>query len=931
MTDIQASTFDKDEAEGEASLEHIGIIRKSGRYPWGSGSNPYQRSMSFIAMVDDLKSKGLSETDIAKSMGITVVQLRANRTIAKNEKRAADESTAKRLRDEGNSNVAIGNEMGINESSVRSLLNPSTSANRQVLESTADVLRDNVDSKGFIDIGAGNEHHILEGSISRDKFNTAVAMLEDEGYTVHTVKIPTTIGNETTVKVLAPPGTEWKDVAQGKDNIRSITEYSEDGGRTFLGIEPPVAVNPKRVDVRYADEGGADRDGVIELRRGVDDISLGNSRYAQVRIQVGDDKYLKGMAMYSDDMPEGVDILFNTNKKSTGNKLDAMKPLKKVKENVDGKMVDTDETDPDNPFGSIVRQRHYTDKSGKSKLSPLNIVGTEDPDGLSAAGEEGAWSKWSSKLSSQMLSKQPPSLAQEQLDLTYRLKKEEFDEINSLTNPEVKKKLLDSFADDADSSAVHLKAAGLPRTANHVILPINSLKDTEIYAPNYRDGERVVLIRHPHGGTFEIPELTVNNRNREANRLIKQAADAVGINSKVAGRLSGADFDGDTVLVIPQGSKRKVTTRPPLEGLKDFDPQTSYPGFEGMKVMSNKQRQMGDISNLITDMTIQGANEAEIAKAVKHSMVVIDAEKHKLNYKQSAVDNGISQLKTKYQGGPTAGASTLISQAKGVVRVNERKDRSAAKGGPIDPKTGRRMYEETGRTYTVTKTNKRTGMVTTEVIPRVTKTTKMAEAINAHRLSSKPGTEIEAVYANHANRLKALANDARKTSYNTKSSAYSPSARTAYAKEVSTLSAKLNVALKNAPLERQAQVVANSVYRQKRKANPEMDGDEQKKIKSQALAAARARTGANKQRVNITPREWEAVQAGAISNSRLRQILTHTDLDTVKALATPRTATVMTSAKMRRAEAMLRNGVSQADIADALGVPTSTLSDALGR
>jgi hypothetical protein len=147
-------------------------------------------------------------------------------------------------------------------------------------------------------------------------------------------------------------------------------------------------------------------------------------------------------------------------------------------------------------------------------------------------------------------------------------------------------------------------------------------------------------VRYPHGGTFEMPELTVNNQNREARSILSDkvkghARDAVGINSKVAARLSGADFDGDTVLVIPN-DRRSVKTSAPLKELKDFDPQKRYPGYEGMKVMSDKQKQMGDVSNLITDMTILGANPAEIARAVKHSMVVIDAEKHKLNYKQSA-------------------------------------------------------------------------------------------------------------------------------------------------------------------------------------------------------------------------------------------------------------------------------------------------------
>src|SRR5690606_5429528 len=172
------------------------------------------------------------------------------------------------------------------------------------------------------------------------------------------------------------------------------------------------------------------------------------------------------------------------------------------------------------PFGSMVTQRTYIDKNGKQQLSPLNRVGTGD-----SVNEEGRWNQWSKTFSSQFLSKQSPQLAQQQLDLTYKTKKDDLDEILRLDNPAVKKKLLEEYADGADASAVHLKAAGLPRTRSQVILPINSLKDGEVYAPNFRNGEKVVLVRHPHGGTFEIPELVVNNKNKEALSVLKQAQD----------------------------------------------------------------------------------------------------------------------------------------------------------------------------------------------------------------------------------------------------------------------------------------------------------------------------------------------------------------------------------------------------------------------
>lgn len=868
-----------------SELMHYGVLRRSGRYPWGSGENPYQRYDSFLGYVDELRSQGLSEVEIARGLGMTTSELRSRKSIAKAEKRAADAAEAWRLKEKGYSNVAIGERMGINESSVRNLLKPSLQERNNVTKATADMLKNSVEEKGYIDVGVGVENHL---GISRTKLKTAIAQLEDEGYTVHYVPVEQLgTGKKTTIMVLAKPGTTYSEIYRNRDQIKLITDYTEDGGRSYLGLEPIRNINGKRVLIRYAEDGGTEKDGVIELRRGVDDISLGDSKYAQVRIGVNGTHYLKGMAMYGEDFPDGVDIIFNTNKKKGTPPDEVMKSMK---------------DDPDNPFGATVRQRHYIDADGKRQLSALNIV-----------NEEGDWGKWSKTLSSQMLSKQSPSLAKKQLDLAYDLKKEQYDEIMSLTNPAVKKKLLDSFADDCDSSSVHLKAAALPRQSSHVILPFPDMKENEIYAPNYRNGEKVVLIRYPHGGKFEIPELTVNNKQPTANRLIKNAKDAVGINSKVAERLSGADFDGDTVLVIPN-NKGSIKTSSPLKGLKDFDPKEAYPAYEGMPRISSrtKQMKMGDVSNLITDMTIKGATPDELARAVRHSMVVIDSEKHNLNYKQSYIDNGIADLKKKYQGSERAGASTLISRASSPTRVSTRKE-------SIDPKTGKKVYTYTNETYVDSKGR---------TVRRTVKSTKMAEAEDARSLSS--GTRMEEIYASHANKLKGLANQARKASANTQYTPYSPSAKKTYEKEVKSLNAKLNLALQNKPLERQAQLLANKVVSAKRQANPDMTAEEVKKIKAQALNEARNRTGAKKQNIVITKDEWNAIQSGAISTNKLTQILDNADLDTVKKLATPKTnKTGLSNAKLAQAKAMLSRGYTQAEVADALGISTSTLSKAL--
>ena len=885
--------------EEEDYLEHYGVLRRSGRYPWGSGGPENASNKGFLDYVAEMRKQGISDVDIAKGMGITTTQLRAASSIAKNETKQADIAMAQRLKDKGMSNSAIGQRMGKNESSVRALLAPGAKDKAEVLTATSKMLKDQIAEKKFLDIGTGVEQHI---GVSETKLKTAVAELQEQGYKVHYVKVAQLgTGKQTTVKVLTAPDISYSEVYKNRDNIKQFTEFSEDGGRSFLGLMPPLSVSSKRIAITYADQGGSAADGVMYIRRGVEDISIGSNRYAQVRMMVDGTHYLKGMAVYKDDMPPGVDVIFNTSKSNTGNKHDAMKELKKTKEG---------EVDPDNPFGAVVRQRISLDpKTGKPFVtSAMNIVGTKE-----GSGEEGSWDTWSRNLPSQFLSKQSPTLAKGQLDVTFERKKKEFDEILGMTNPVVRKKLLESFADDVDSSAVHLKAAALPRQSTHVILPLNSMKENEVYAPNFKNGERVALVRFPHGGTFEIPELTVNNNHPQAKKLLGRTADAIGINTKVAQRLSGADFDGDTVLVIPN-DKGHVKSTPALEKLKGFDPQSAYPGYEGMPKMNARTKgvEMGVVSNLITDMTIRGASTDEMARAVKHSMVVIDAEKHGLNYKQSAIDNGISQLKAKYQGSSRSGASTLISRASAEVRVPNRKER-------IDPATGKKIFTPTGESFV-----NREGVT----IVKKFKSKKLAETSDAHTLSS--GTKMERIYADHSNRLKAMANDARKVMVNTKPAPWSESAKKVYSKEVTSLNAKLNLAKRNRPLERQAQIFANANVRAKQKEYPDMDPADLKKIKSQALAEARTRTGAKKQQIVITDSEWAAIQAGAISGHRLSDILNNADLERVKQLATPKTEVLMTSAKKNRAEAMLKSGFTQADVAAALGVSLTTLKTSIG-
>ena len=898
-------------------LEHYGMPRRSGRYPWGSGKEPYQHSGDFLSRVEEMKNNNFTFTDkdgktytgevaIAKSMGLSTTQFRTQLSLAKDERRSQDVATAKALREKGYSLNEIADKMGFaNDSSVRSLLNESSEARMNQAKTTADFLKQQVAEKGMIDVGTGVEREL---GISKEKMNQALYILEMEGYPIYGGGVPqvTNPGKQTNIKVLCPPGTEHKEI-YNFENVHSVRDYvSHDGGETFDKFVYPKSMDSKRLQICYAEDGGIHKDGVIEIRRGVDDLSLGNSHYAQVRILVDDNRYLKGMAVYSDDLPPGVDVRFNTNKKKGTPPEDVMKKIK---------------DDPDNPFGSLIKaggQSYYTDANGERQLSLIN-----------KRAEEGDWGEWADKLPSQFLSKQSLSLVNKQLNLAASDKMAEFDEICALTNPTVKKSLLKSFADDCDSAAVHLQAAALPRQKYQVILPITSMKDNEVYAPNYKNGETVALVRYPHGGTFEIPILTVNNKQAEARRVLGNTPkDAIGINSKVAERLSGADFDGDTVMVIPcnsSKSKVKITSTPPLKGLEGFDPKLEYGGKpEGsFKLMRNTQKEMGVVSNLITDMTLKGATQDELARAVRHSMVVIDAEKHKLDYKQSEIDNGIASLKKKYQGTVDEdgryheGASTLISRAKSEVSVVKRQ------GSPrIDEETGEQIWKNVDDPI---YTDRRTGKTKVRTQP----STKMAETKDAFTLVSEADTPVERAYASYANKMKALGNQARLEILATGKVPYSASAKETYQAEVDSLNAKLNVALKNAPRERQAQTMANAVVAAKKQDNPGMTSGEIKKASQQALTQARAAVGAKRETIKITDREWEAIQAGAISENKLTQIIDNVDIDSLRQRATPRATTSLSQAKQNKIASMNASGYSTSEIAEALGVSTSTVSDYL--
>lgn len=911
-------------------LMHYGMPRRSGRYPYGSGKDPFQHNgPDILARADAIKRKNpnISNTDLAKKLSdeigrkVSRDDFEAMYSARKDEQKAELRARAYNLSEEkGLSYRKIAEQLGVSEGTIRNMFKDVENNRAAILENNMDIIRQAVKEKTYIDVSEGAAERI---GLSPSQLKAAYERLAVNGeVSINDVKVKNGDGTTTTSLVLAPVDSKYADIklAAKTDGIKSIDAFTENDGRTLRNLEPIESISSKRVVARYAEDSGTDMDGVIQIRRGVDDLSLGKANYAQVRIAVDKTHYLKGMAVYGDDkdFPKGVDIVFNTNKHKGTPLLgdDKSSVLKLIKTKADGTI------DEDNPFGATIKPSSTLVKC-QQKGNKINIV-----------NEEGDWDKWSKKLASQFLAKQPDDLVARQLKFTADSKKAEFEEIKALNNPIVKKHLMAKFADSCDSDSVYLKAAKLPGQATKVILPIPKMNPTDVYAPGYKNGTKVCLVRYPHAGQFEIPELRVNNNVPFAKRIIGQSKDAIGIHPKAAAQLSGADFDGDTVILIPKNKKVNIQTKSPLKGLENFEPKEAYPERPGMKYMSKKntQIQMGRISNLITDMTKGGADEHELARAVRHSMVVIDAHKHKLDYTLSEKMNGISALKKRYQqsneyvlsnkslGDITVkgGASSLFSRAKSPLYVEQYIERG------FDKKTGSRTLIPTGA-----KAKKQLEDGTwIETGPKKMKVHKMTYVDDARQLLSAHPSFKEKAYANYANEMKALANKARLETLKIPPQKYNPSAAKAYAKEVKSLEAKLLDIQKQKPLERRARRIADSIMESMRDDDPARyeDKDSRKKAYAQALEYGRYRVGKSKTYVEIQGREWQAIQAGAIHATKAKKILEKAKPEQVREFATPKQQKGISSAKESRIKAMLSAGMmTQTEIAEALGVSVSTV------
>lgn len=936
---------------------HDGARSHSGRYKYGSGDIPYQHeNLNFLGRVDELRKQGLSDSEVAKALNIigpsgqpSSSVLRTRLRVINNEKNAYEVANAIKMREQGYTLDEIAKEFDwAGESTVRSKLKDGTRLNVLRGQNTADLLKDAVDSKGFIEVGKGVEREL---GVSKNTMDEALAILESQGYRTFNARIDQVTNpnsdNKTTLRILCPKGIEPSEKGNTPKEVYAALDankvetfkdyYTDDGGVTFESIKmlPPTSIKSDRIMVRYGDQGGQEKDGVIEIRRGAEGLDLNGLHYAQVRIGVDNTHYLKGMAIYGNDsdFPKGKDIIFNTNKSSDKSVKDVLKSMKRIDPNDKNSPIDTS-----NPFGAYINrkgQHEYIDSSGKKKLSPINIL-----------KGEGDWDLQNNKLSAQFLAKQPDKLIKQQLDIAYANALNEYNEINSITNKTIKRYYLDKYAKECEKAAIHMEAAALPRQRWKVILPSSDLKEAgeggskygEIYAPTFANGEIVSLVRYPHGGTFEIPTLIVNNNNKACKAKFGNMPDAVAITPKSAEKLSGADFDGDTALVIPHSRKVQIVSRDTLKGLEGFDPKTAYPPIKGMKKLTDKQkgREMGIVSNLIMDMTLKGAPDEDLEKAVKHSMVVIDAVKHKLNYKQSEIDNDINYLKKKYQwrfdeeGNKVgSGPSTLLTRSNAEVH-----DAPRYVGQPKVNIKGKSWYDsdlpEGALIYKVSEKkryNKKTGEYD---LPLRRTSVQGSEVRNAYELVSDIGNNKERLYADYSNKMRALSNLCRKEEYTTGRSEYHKSAAKTYGAEVRSLEMKLNTSMLNAPRERKAQIIANSKVKAAKASGVQWDKAQWKKYRQMALEDARdsVSAGSKHRKIVISDREWEAIQAGAISDTKLSTILNNTDADSLRARATPRSSISLSDSQKSMMKAYSGTYTIK-QIADRFGVSPSTVSKIL--
>ena len=1042
--------------------------RGSGRWPWGSGDRPNQHDWSILSRIDKLKAStpGIKDSEIAAELGYYRKDLQGNYILDENgnkigsaaDLKAARELAIKRKKmdeyericwydnhidpDTGKhyTDTKIAELEGwAGESSVRSKRSTGLNGKQSKVMDVADKLKDECSKKGYIDVGSSVELYL---GTSPNGLSAALKVLEEEGYIVQNIRVKQAANpsQETPYKVLIPPDkANDKPIYMHPQDIKMVTDPTDhdndiDRFDVAHGMATPPQVALNRIKIRYAEDNGTERDGQIEIRAVRDengklvaaspDLSLGNAKYAQVRIAVEGDHYIKGMATYNENLEEGVDILVNSNKSKSKGVSGALKDLER----------DSDGSISKNMFGSAVVQtvirdkdgNPILDKNGNQQLSAINIVGTTTDD----MHVEGRWGKWSKNLPHQFLEKQSEVLVKKQLKQQVKLFEDNYNEIISITNPTVRRQMLIDFADQMDAAACDLKAAPIGGQKTRVLLPVPSLKDNECYCPGLENGTIVALVRFPHAGQWEIPILKVNNNNAEAKSFMKDAADAIGINHHNHGVLSGADSDGDTAIVIPMTRKNHKTgefekvvdikNMPTLEGklylddkgnyetvkISDFDTSAAYstsnprfskmvdkngnPTYPYFKTEEAKGKEMGIISNLITDMSNKGCTDPdELVRADMYSMVVIDAKKHKLNYKQAYKDYGIEELHIKYQGKATGGAASLLSRSKSPIEVPLR-SKWGGRDIDINPETGEKLYsyphkKTENKAIGVEKVLAPAGYIYTDAqgkphkskylrdadgkevaatwdgkivkdkngnyiydqgsgkkkfvykeVPRTEDINKMTYILettgDAKNLLSN-GDEspiIEKTYAAYANHCYSLANQARKAALTCKPIKQNKEATKLYSKEVEELNKALVIAKQAAPKERQANLLATQLINAMvNDYEGEIDKDTRSKIRGQCLDHARKVCNSTKTRIIFTDKQIEAINAGAISATTLSSLLKNADKKEYVKQFLPKSSQLSDSKKALIRQLYSTNNWSYEEIAEKLGISAGSVSNVI--
>jgi len=726
-------------------LIHYGTKRHSGRYPWGSGGN----ESGTTKQIQELLNKGYSYKDIANKLGTTASEIKSYISYSKTQETNHMIHQIAAKKQHGYSNVEIAKQLGVSEGLVRYYSNKQISekkaASNERVDKVSKSLESILDKHIGVDVGTGVNVNL---NLTNSEMNKVIVGLKDKGYKVEMINVPDPTNRAITVlhQILTKESVTGRDLHQ---SINDIVSVNVKANKVSTGTKP-ISISKTRVAIKH----DPSKDGMIYIRPGVKDIFIPVGKtYCQARILVGENKYLKGMAVYSDDIPKGKDVQFFHSKATDS------KALKDIEKGI-------------NIFGSNVYQY---EKNGVQ--SAINVVGSKP-----GAGVEGYWDGWNSarNLSTQFLAKQPPKAITERIRATKLDLAKELKDINSISNPTIKSWALENFSLALDKKAASMDVSAFPRQSNKVIFGID-IKDNEVYAPTYNSGETIALVRYPHAGTFEIPVLKVNNNNPSGRKILGNAIDAIGISAKSAAQLSGADYDGDTVIAIPA---KYVKATAPVKSLIDFDPRKAYPNGPTTPRITEKQKQekMGEITNLISDATIRGASVSELTRLVKHSMVVIDSYKHNLDYKQSEIDNDIASLKKKYRQ-----TASIISDAKSPAYVNRELDTSA-KGRsyslPIDSK-GNIVYKESTTKRYKSKVDK----------------ISLIDNPEKHYTSSNG---VESSYASYSEHLKNMARSARLQSAKV-SKAYSVNEAAAkeYKNEIASISYKLGQFERSKAAERQ--------------------------------------------------------------------------------------------------------------------------------